>query len=183
MAANQPQWPRKWLMTDERLGERLWDAVAMMPSGAGVVFRHYRTSDRERVELGLRLAATCDSRGLTLAVAGSVDLAITLGAQLVHNPRGDPGSLTMSRSAHSAKEVAGACRAGAALIFLSPVYATTSHPGQTPLSRDEVRLATAACAAPVIALGGMNQARFDQLEGAGFYGWAGIDAWLDQIRT
>ena len=57
MTANQPQWPREWLMTDERIGDRLWEAIAALPSGAGVVFRHYSLADRERRELGLALAA------------------------------------------------------------------------------------------------------------------------------
>ena len=37
MAANQSLWPREWLMTDERIGERLWEAVDGLPPGAGVV--------------------------------------------------------------------------------------------------------------------------------------------------
>ena len=41
MAANQPPWPREWLMTDERMGDRLWEAIDGMPPGSGVVFRHY----------------------------------------------------------------------------------------------------------------------------------------------
>ncbi len=33
--------PRLWLMTDERLGEGLWAALAALPHGSGVIFRDY----------------------------------------------------------------------------------------------------------------------------------------------
>ena len=178
MAANQPPWPREWLMTDERLGDRLWDAVAALPGGAGVVFRHYGTPVADREELGRNLARECGDRGLIFAVAGEVGLALALGAALVHNPENDPRDLPLSRSAHSRAEAERACEAGAALIFLSPINATRTHPGRAPLSREETRRIVAACPVPVIALGGMNRARFEERKADGFYGWAGIDAWL-----
>src|SRR5436190_13198529 len=33
--------PRLWLMTDERQGDRLADAVERLPEDGGIVFRHY----------------------------------------------------------------------------------------------------------------------------------------------
>ena len=183
MAANQPPWPREWLMTDERMGDRLWQAIDALPRGAGIVFRHYATPNEERRALGRQVSEQCRSRGLTLAVASDVDLAASLDAALVHNPASDPGDLAVSRSAHSRVEAMAACRSGASLIFLSPICPTRSHPEREPLSREQRRQAIAACERPVIALGGMNRARFDDLEGDGFYGWAGIDAWLGEIRT
>src|SRR5262245_49532125 len=64
MTANQPPWPRDWLMTDERLGDRLWDAVDRLPAGAGIVFRHYRLSAAERMVLGEALASRATARNL-----------------------------------------------------------------------------------------------------------------------
>ena len=183
MAANQPPWPREWLMTDERVGDRLWQAIDALPEGGGVVFRHHATAEPERIALGNRLASTCRERRLVLAVASDVELAALLGAELVHNPAGDPGKLPVSRSVHSADEADRACRSGARLIFLSPVYATRSHPDRDPLPRESARRIVARCDVPVIALGGMNRARFERRRIDGFYGWAGIDAWLSDIRT
>ena len=128
MTANQPQWPREWLMTDERIGDRLWEAIAALPSGAGVVFRHYSLADRERRELGLALAAAALRRGLMLAVAGSRRLAEELGAGLVHNPD-EAGSLPISMAVHNRAQVEAAREMGAALAFVAPVYPTRSHPG------------------------------------------------------
>lgn len=183
MTGNQPPWPREWLMTDERLGDRLWEAVAALPCGAGIVFRHYSLPRSERETLGRLLATRCRERKLTLAVAGDGQLGASLGAALVHNPGGDPGSLPCSRSVHSRADAENACQAGAALLFLSPIYPTRSHPGRAPMPAEEARDIVAACPVPVIALGGMNRARFERRKEDGFYGWAGIDAWLGEIRT
>lgn len=178
MAANQPPWPREWLMTDERIGARLCDAIDALPRGAGIVFRHYGTPERERSALAERIARTSRERGLLLAIARDVQLARELGAQLVHNPVGEVGVLPISRSAHSPAEARAACDAGASLIFLSPLFATRSHAGMDSLERAEARRIVAECPVPVIALGGMNRERFVQLKNDGFYGWAGIDAWM-----
>lgn len=180
MAANQPPWPREWLMTDERIGGRLWAAVDRLPPGAGVVFRHHETPAHERVVLGRRMEELCSERGLTLAISRDVAMAELFNAQLVHNPARDPGALPFSRSAHSLDEAEDSCSSGASLIFLSPLFPTRSHPGDEPLSRDEVRAIAAGCPVPVIALGGMNRARFEEVRRDGFYGWAGIDAWLGE---
>ena len=180
MAANQSPWPREWLMTDERIGERLWEAVDRLPPGAGVVFRHHETSAHERVMLARRTADLCRERGLTLSVARDVALTELLGARLVHNPASDPGALPFSRSAHSLDEARAGCNSGASLIFLSPLFPTRSHPGEEPLLRGEARAIVACCPVPVIALGGMNLTRFEEVRDDGFYGWAGIDAWLGE---
>ena len=183
MAANQPQWPREWLMTDGRLGSRLWEAVRALPRGSGIVFRHYGMPKEERARLAGQVAAVCRERTLGLAVARDVCLAESLGADLVHNPVGETSILPTSRSAHSLEEAKAAFDAGASLIFLSPIYSTRSHPGRAPLPNDCARRIVAACPIPVIALGGMNRTRFTELEKDGFYGWAGIDAWLGEART
>ena len=128
--------------------------------------------------LARRVADLCLERGLVLAVSRDVALAEMLDARLVHNPASDPGGLPFSRSAHSLDEAGASCKSGASLIFLSPLFPTRSHPGQEPLSRKEARAIVANCPVPVIALGGMNRARFEEIRSDGFYGWAGIDAWL-----
>ena len=179
MAANQPPWPREWLMTDERIGKRLWEVMERLPAGAGVVVRHYGTPTQERARLASRIAEICRKRGLTLAVARNVELATGVGAQLVHNPAGDPAGLPFSRSAHSLEEAHAAYDSGASLIFLSPMFSTRSHPEAAPLSWEEARTIVAECPVPVIALGGMRRVRFAEIRSAGFYGWAGIDAWLE----
>jgi thiamine-phosphate pyrophosphorylase len=163
-------------MTDERMGDRLWEAVGRLPDGAGIVFRHYSLAAEVRGKMAARLARIADERGITLAIAGDAELAKRVGADLVHNPATrDPG-LPFSISVHSVEEVNRAN--GAALAFVSPVYTTSSHPSHEPLGPELAGEIARATGVPAIALGGMDAQKLAQLEREGFYGWAGIDAWL-----
>ncbi|HVM23306.1 MAG TPA: thiamine phosphate synthase [Sphingomicrobium sp.] len=179
MNAHQRIWPRLWLMTDERMGDALWAAIERLPAGAGLVFRHYVTEADPRAALGRRIADLCRTRAITLAVARDVALARELGADLVHNPAGATGDLPFSRSVHSVEEAERARVEGAALVFVSPVRPTRSHPGQPALAPEEAARIARAAAVPAIALGGMNARLFAPFERDGFHGWAGIDAWID----
>lgn len=186
MDRNQPLWPSRWLMTDERLGERLWQVVEALPEDGGIVFRHYSLPREQRRKLGLRLAAVASERGLVLAVAASRSLAAELGAALVHNPDG-AGPLPASMAVHAEKEAVGANEAGAALAFVGPVHRTRSHPDRAVLGLDQAARLAAMAECPAIALGGMDELRFRDLESAFpgvFHGYAGIDCWLaSEART
>lgn len=181
MTARQRPLPRAWLMTDERMGDRLWEAIDRLPiKHSGIVFRHYETPPTERALLARRIADICHRRSLTLAIAADADLARTLGADLLHNPSEVPIDLPFSRSVHSLEEAETAKADGAALVFVSPVYPTSSHPGRKPLHRPLALRIAKAAGAPAIALGGMSAVKAGRLVREGFYGWAGIDAWLGE---
>lgn len=182
MNGRQRPWPRAWLMTDERMGESLWTAIDRLPTNeSGIVFRHYRAPPGARTVLARRITDICHRRSLTLAIAADVDLARTLGADLVHNPPEPPADLPFSRSVHSLEEAEAAQREGAALVFVSPVYPTSSHPDREPLGLARAKRVAEAAGVPAIALGGMNARKFTRLEREGFHGWAGIDAWLVDV--
>jgi thiamine-phosphate pyrophosphorylase len=76
---------------------------------------------------------------------------------------------------HDLEEIRAAEAAGAALVFLSPVFPTRSHPGAPVLGPEGFAALARQTKLPVVALGGMSAERAATLAGA--YGWAGIDAW------
>lgn len=174
MRARHPSPPRLWLMTDERMGERLWAALERLPRGSGVVFRHYGLPLAERRALFARVAMVTRRRGLVLLRAGEQRLGRwedgTHGTR--RRVRG-----WYSRAAHSPDEIAAGVRAGADLLFVSPVFATRSHPGAPALGAVRFGLLVRGVGVPVIALGGMDARRARRLRGLGVHGWAGIDAW------
>lgn len=163
--------PRVWMMTDERMGDRLWDALERLPRGSGVVFRHYGLPEAARRGILRKVARVANRRSLVLLAAGGLE-----GRDGVHNGRRRRGLL--SRSAHNRREAIAAVRAGADLLFVSPVWPTRSHPDARTLGRVRLGLMIRGLPVPVIALGGMTSARFKALKWLGVYGWAGIDAWL-----
>jgi thiamine-phosphate pyrophosphorylase len=168
------RWPTAWLLTDERLGTELDRAMQRAAAaGAGILIRHYRSEQSLRKRLAVRVL----DLGAPLAMAGDEELARAAGAVLFHNPGDMPSDLPFSLSVHDEKEARRARDRGAALVFVSPVYPTRSHPGATALGDAEaLRLATIA-GCPAMALGGMDQAKGSALMARGFAGWAGIDYW------
>jgi len=167
MPARQPL-PRLWLMTDERLGDRLLGIISRLPEGAGIVFRHYSLAAAERRALFDRVKQA--ALGPVL-LASPVEQALAWGADGSHGRHWG----AISAPAHGLAEIRAAEAAGASLIFLSPVFATRSHPDAPVLGPATFAALASRTGLPVIALGGMNAARAETLSGA--YGWAGIDAW------
>jgi thiamine-phosphate pyrophosphorylase len=171
MQRRQPL-PRQWLMTDERQGEALWTALERLPRGSGIVFRHYGLERRAREKLLRKVQRVARKRRLLVLVAGTARWRAD-GAH--HKRQHRSGRGLRSVPTHNLQEIRAAERAGADLIFLSPVFPTRSHPGAKPLGRIRFNALARQTKLPVIALGGMNKRRARTLCGA--YGWAGIDAW------
>ena len=182
MSPSQTEWPRTWLMTDERMGDRLWSAIDRLPEGSGIVFRHYSLDRRDRAKLADRVSLICRERAFALAIAADADLARAVGADLVHNPAVEAPGLPFSLPVHSMAEAAQAAVVGASLVFVSPVFKTRSHPGRSALGPVLASRIAQSARAPAIALGGMDARKFAQLC-EWFHGWAGIDAWLGDARA
>jgi thiamine-phosphate pyrophosphorylase len=166
--------PRLWLMTDERMGDALWAALEQLPRGSGVVFRHYGLPLPERRALFAKVARVAARRGLVLLRAGDIRLGAAEAG--VHAGRSRAAGLR-TYPAHSRRQAIAAVRKGADAVFVSPVFATRSHPAARTLGRVGLGLMTRNLPVPVIALGGMDARRGAGLRALGIHGWAGIDAW------
>lgn len=168
--------PDMWLFTDERQGDGLWAALARVPRGAGVIFRHYRSTDR--AALAKRVRAICRRRGLIFVVAGPPRLAAAWRADGAHGRY--PGVLTAP--AHDVAEIVAARRAGAALVFLSPLHETRSHPGAPVLGPLRFGPMARGRGIAVAALGGVTPADAPQVARLGLYGFGAIDGWEKRPR-
>jgi thiamine-phosphate pyrophosphorylase len=169
--------PALWLMTDERQGEGLWAALDRLPNGAGVVFRHYRLAPAERRALFDRVRRIARRRRLMLVLAGSPPQARAWRADGSHGRSPHRAIGLRTAPAHDRREIVTASRAGADLIFVSPIFATRSHPGGRTLGRVRLGLMIRQAGVRSIALGGMDAPRARSLRHLGLWGWAAIDAW------
>lgn len=165
--------PRLWLMTDERMPDVI-AAVRRLPPGAGIVFRHYATARRERFHLFLTVRRIAKARRLALVSAGGR----LPGADGVHG--GSRGGLRggglRTWPVHDRRQAIAARRAGAAMVFVSPVYPTRSHPNAPALGPMRAATLARGLGMTVIALGGMDRRRWLKVRSCGFDGWAAIDA-------
>lgn len=181
MRPRQPL-PRLWMMTDERQGDALWTALERLPSGTGVVFRHYTLDRSRRRDMLARINRVARRRGLILVAAVPDGIIPALRLAGLHNHKRRVYRYTAARglktaSVHNMRELRAAEAAGADLVFISPVFPTHSHPGAETLSTVGFRRLARTARVPVVALGGMNEDRYRELRGRGAYGWAAIDAW------
>ena len=180
MPKRQPALPSIWLISDSRNDAALERILRRLPRGSGLVFRHYHLGPAKRRERFASLKRLARCRCHTVALAASPAVARRWGADAVYGPpqglsRG-PAMLRLV-TAHSLREVAQAVRARADAVLLSPAYPTRSHPGQPALGPVKFRLLAARAKVPVIALGGMNLRRAQQLKAPR---WAAIDGLCDK---
>ena len=175
MPTRQPRaLPKIWLMTDERQGDALFEALARLPKGAGVIFRHHATLPAERRALFERVRRIARRKRLLLILAGTPQDAVGWRADGNHG-RSPHRARIRTAPAHNVCELIAAERAGVDLILLSPVFATGSHPGGRALGRVRFSALAHGTKRPIVALGGMTAERARTLKGN--YGWAAIDAW------
>lgn len=164
--------PRVWLMTDERISD-LEAAVARLRRGDGIVFRHYATPPAERRRLFALLLRIARRRGLVLVRAGATPMPGEMGVHGRGRPS-RPGVRTWP--AHSRREAIAGVRAGADVLFVSPVFATRSHPDARSLGPARAAAIVRGLPVAAIALGGMDAERYRAIKRLGFSGWAAIDA-------
>jgi thiamine-phosphate pyrophosphorylase len=165
------RYPRLWLLTDERMGERLLPALRRLPPGSGVVFRHYSLESAERRPLLRDVRRIARARRLVVTVAQPARIGCADG---VHGTARGSGPRTWP--AHDRREAVAGARAGADLLFVSPVYLTRSHPGAPALGPARAAAIGRGLGVKLIALGGMTPRRFRAARSLGFHGWAAIDA-------
>ncbi len=164
-------------MTDERMGTALLPSVRALPKGSGIVFRHYHVLRDERRALFLAVRRIARANRHLLLLAGTGRPA-EWGADGFHGRPGIRGQSrgVMSVPVHNVRERIAAERAGADLLFVSPVYVTRSHPVTAGLGHARFGALIRDCKTPVIALGGLNAKRAKSLRIFGIKGWAAIDA-------
>jgi thiamine-phosphate pyrophosphorylase len=168
--------PALWLISDARNDAVLERALARLPRGSGLIYRHYHLDGPERLARFWALRRAARARGHRVVLADSALTAREWGADGIY---GAPRSLWPRRAgllhlatAHSLAELGLAARLGADAALLSPVFATRSHPGGGTLGPVRFRLLARQTGLPVIALGGMSAARARAL---GWPRWAAID--------
>jgi thiamine-phosphate pyrophosphorylase len=171
--------PTLWLFTDpDRLGDVL-SIARLLPKGlCGIVFRHDGVTGR--AQLANQLARICKARRNVLAVAGDWRLAVAVDAGVhIRLARGEQARKChriVTASAHTPQQAARARRAGATLVFISPVFRTASHPGSRPLGPAKYSMIARYSRLPALALGGIDGQTARRLNGTPCAGAGAIGA-------
>ena len=158
MTARHPTLPGLWLVTDERTDAGLARAIARLPRGSGVIFRHYHLATSDRAARLAQIRRLCRRFGHRLEIGG--------------DGYGPPAPHRRLATAHDLREIGQANRYRAQAVLISPVFPTRSHSGSATLGRVRLLLLARRARMPVIALGGMSARTFT---GLAIHGWAAID--------
>jgi len=185
----RPPLPRLHAITDDRVARRpdLDRVVARLATAGADLALHARgrsLTGREHFDLAVHLSAHPPT---LLFVSDRLDVALAsdaAGVQLRHDSlpvdaaRRLRSEWWIGRSVHSLAEARDAVAQRADYLVTGPMYATTTHPGSTPLSMDALR-AIVQLGFPVIAIGGITVNRVGELRRLGVYGIAAIRALWD----
>jgi thiamine-phosphate pyrophosphorylase len=177
------QLPALFFLTDEiRIPDPL-PAIEALPEGCGVVFRHYDAESR--AALAAKVLAGCRAQGRLCLIGADAALAQDLGADGVHLPEHMVRTLTdrpkgklVTAAAHDEAALRAAADLGADAAFVSPVFATESHPGAASLGVERFAALAASTSLPVYALGGITDENAERLAESGAAGLAAIGGLL-----
>lgn len=160
MHRRHPALPQRWLVTDPRLDPCLIRLIRQLPRGTGVLVRHHHLPPRERRALVKSIRRAGRTRNLLVVDEAGGEVA----------------------RVHSAREIAQAQLRGARILFISPLFATRTHPDWVAMPRMKAASLARLTRSKPLALGGLDAARFRQIAPLGFGGWGAIDAWLGLRR-
>lgn len=175
--------PSLLVFTDPTRMPQPWNIAARLPSGAGLVYRHFGDPEAETVARRLR-AATAD-RGVVLLIGLDAELADRVGADGVHLPEralsaayavgGRRPDWLLTGSVHSVAAAGTACDLDA--VVLSPIFpAGGASAERPPLGAESLNRAVEGAACAVYALGGIGPENVEELARSGASGIAGIGA-------
>ena len=151
-----------------------------------VMLRAKALSEDEFAELYKALLPLCQQQGAVLGVNTSLEQANALAAEHLHltserlqalSGRSAFSGRWLSASCHSAEQIRMAEEKGVDFITLSPVQATSSHPGEPVLGWAQFAELVAESTLPVYALGGLAEDDLAQAREHGAQGIAAISAW------
>lgn len=179
----------RYYITDRRAAGGA-DRVLEVIARGGFDYVQVREKDmpaRDLLAFVRQAVAIAHPQGIRVLVNERADVAKVAGADGVHLPSGAVApslfqGLTVAVSCHSVADVVRAERDGAAFVVLGPVYDTPSKRAYgMPLGLDVLREACASVRIPVLALGGVTEARVAECLQAGAAGIAAITIFQKEV--
>jgi len=123
------------------------------------------------------------SASVPVLVSSRCDVALATRAAGVNLPEGDMsvadarallGRSLVGRSVHSIEAAELAENESADYVIFGPVWVTASHPGVKPAGLDALAELVRSVRIPVLAIGGVTEARVDEILAVGAAGYAAI---------
>jgi thiamine-phosphate pyrophosphorylase len=185
-SANGRDLPPLFYLTDPKRTPHPEEIVAHLPTGAGVIYRHFGDPHAEAHARVLR--TLCDDNGVRLLIGQDDALAEEVGADGVHLPERALSKGPDIRERHPHWLITGACHGCETLdlgevtaldgLFISPIFTSQSPSAKdvAPLGVKGIQMFCDLSPVPVLGLGGIRADNADQLTHSGLAGFGAIDA-------
>ena len=183
---SHPRLPSLFFVTDPKRITHPEDVAAHLPSGCGIIYRHFGENHAlQRAQLLRRIA---DDHGLVLLIGDDDALAESVGADGIHLPERNVARAPELRQRHSGWLLTAACHSLAGLnspaidsldaIVVSPVFVSQSPSAAhvDSLGIKGAQVFADASPVPVYGLGGINCDTIERLRDSGLSGVAAVDA-------
>ena len=169
--------PHLWLFTDDIKTQNFQKFLAKIPQNSGIVIRNYLSEDRLKIIESIR--RNSKRKNLTLLIGEKSNRIRDISGlhlpKWYYQKRKINKKQILSISAHGIIDKRRIINSKADLIFLSPIFRTSSHPNSRPLGTIKFGLIARQFSKPVIALGGINKNNIKKLKNLPIEGVAGID--------
>ena len=178
---NKQKLPYLWLFTDSIKTSNPVKLTKSLPIKSGVVIRHYKSKNKENIIrdiLNIKKRKT-----LTVLIAGKYKRK--LGVDGNHLPQwinNNKINQITSISVHSGIDVRKSLNVKANLVFISPVFPTSSHVSKQHLGTIKLGLLARLFKKDIIALGGINNKNIARLRSLPIAGCAGIDVFTEDLQ-
>ncbi|MBL41681.1 MAG: hypothetical protein CMM49_03355 [Rhodospirillaceae bacterium] len=186
LVKNLRSYPTLWFFTDNSRNPDPYTILNQLPKNSGIVFRDYFIQKRNYK--AAKMAEFCRKKQLILIIGGDAKLALQVGAAGVHIPefnkqilpylKSKNSNWIISTSVHDRRSYRKVQTLGANIIFLSPVFNTSSHPDKRPLGKLYISRLVREFGVFSIALGGINSKTACSLTGTGVNGIAAISGFV-----
>ncbi len=164
--------PSAWFLTDDNRINKPEDIIKTLPRDCGVIMRDYRLDPIQRRNRAETIASQCQQDKRPFLIAGDPDLAKAVAANGVHLSekilyRFDlddmPDYWMITASCHGLSSLSHLNHPRLSALFVSPIFPTKSHIGETTLGLAGLEDIARASHKPIYALGGVTRENFKQL--------------------
>jgi thiamine-phosphate pyrophosphorylase len=170
------------------LERRAGELLAARPCCLQLRAKHATAAEMR--DAALRIAPLCRSAAIPFCVNDRLDVALAVGAEVVHLGQDDlpladarrvaAGRLVIGFSTHDSRQALEAAAGGADYIGFGPVFGTRSKVNPNPtVGLAALRAICASITIPVVAIGGITLAQVGQVAAAGAAAAAVISAVAD----
>lgn len=185
--------------TDRSKVSNFEKTIAGLPKNSAVIIREYDLDKKARAIFAQKIVTLARPRGLKILVGKDFELARQIKADGVHfsdldrltpqlfKKKSFPQKFIFSLACHSLKSILSLAKLRADLVFISPIFPTTSHSdaknfGLRNLAKIAVKTKKPSYVLPpVFALGGVNFENIKSIRKLGISGFGGIELFTKNL--